>query len=375
MFWIMLFLGVLTSVLIVALTSPFWLIWLAKTDSPSLSKLSPFTPLEDGTGKIIVRNRTFHRLIGRLEGYDIVTPENRSSYPREKLWSAVPRQPHTSETRPFWERWGYYFVGIPVLQEVLTYNFRWRSLEPKKDGSTEYELVLREEEVDTFFLKDKVMPGLITKAETNDKVKVDVIFQVTMRIKNGYQAIFCIHHWNEAVLGLIAQIGRQYIGTKTYDQLIQEEGQGQDHGFSQGIQLLEEEIEEKYGVVLSRADLYSVELTGDGAAEYQQAATAAFTAKAKATAITTVAEAEAKAIRAKGEAETDVLKMQGTARREALTEEMNAGKNENGEGQDKELLDKVLAREAERALSLKAVVGTIGSGIRSALAEKPEGGD
>ncbi|HQG98688.1 MAG TPA: hypothetical protein PLO75_08695, partial [Thermotogota bacterium] len=106
------------------------------------------------------------------------------------------------------------------------------------------------------------------------------------------------------------QQGRQYVGTKTYDQLVQEEGDKEDEGFSGGVYILRERILKEYGVEIVRADILSIDPVGPAAEEYRRASTAAYLAEAKKVATVTAAEGEARAIELVGNAREQALNAQ-----------------------------------------------------------------
>lgn len=350
--------GFLLMLFLAAATSPLWLFWLARKGS----RFSPFTMLEDGTAKIIARGDSFYRAIARLEEHEIVTPQNKRWYPGVELWEIVPRNPEAPQRQSFWEkRFGLYWVGI-IFQGLFYYNFRWTTLlrkaQPKEgEASLPYE---REETLGHIFVKNAQYWAKIATAETYDKVPVDVVFLVTLRVINPYKALFRVHRWLDVILDMIDQRGRQYIGTRTYEQLVQKEGDDEDIGFSGGVRKLREEVRIKYGVEIVSADILSLDPAGESAEEYRQASTAAYTANAKATAVRTAAEAEAYAIKQGGEARAQAIRDQAKAFSE-----------------NKEAAQATLNAEVGRTLNVGAITKAIVEGVRSGLKtnrQEQEGG-
>ena len=167
---------------------------------------------------------------------------------------------------------------------------------------------IRDETVDSIFIRDTVYYGKVEGAETTDNTPVDVEYLLTVRVTNPYKALFRIHRWLEAVLDLTSQRGRQYVGTRSYKELVAEEGATQDTGFSAGIQELRGHLAKNFGVKFVYADISSVCFSGKTHDEYVTASTAEYLADARATATVKNAKAEAKAIEAKGSAEGKALK-------------------------------------------------------------------
>lgn len=346
-------LGFLLMVFLAAITSPLWLFWLA--NSPRLAHLSPFTTIRDGEAKVVMRGDSFRRVIARKEGFDIVTPDNKQYYPGNKLWDIVQRNQQAPKKEPYLQRkLGLYWVGIPPFQKLYHYNFGWVTYKAP-EGETDPRPVKRNEELFHVFVKDALYWGTLKEAETFDKLPVDVEFLVTLRVTNVYDALFEVHRYLDAILDLVRQQGRQYVGTKTYDQLVQKEGDEDNEGFSGGVYKLRQKILEEYGVKIIRADILSIDPAGSAAAQYREASTAAYLAEAKKTATVTAAKGQAEAI-----------KLVGEAREQALNAQIRAYALDRGAAQA------TLNAEAARAMGIEHVARAVTAGIRAGFTPSEE---
>ena|GEM_PF-1810626 len=353
MFLIQVFLGFFLMLILAAITSPLWLFWLA--NSPRLAHISPFTTIRDGEAKVVMRGDSFRRVIGRKEGCDIVTPENKEHYPGTKVWSVVQRNPDAPKRElVFQKHLGLYWVGIPPFQKLYHYNFGWVTYKAP-EGETDPRPVKRNEELFHVFVKDALYWGTLKEAETFDKLPVNVEFLITLRVVNVYDALFEVHRYLDAILDLVRQQGRQYVGTKTYEQLIQDEGDSNNRGFSQGVRNLSARVLEEYGVQIVRADILSIDPAGSAAEEYRQASTAAYLAEAKKVATVTAAEGEARAI-----------ELVGNAREQALNAQIRAYERSPQAAQA------TLNAEAAREMGIEHVARAVTAGIRAGFTPSEE---
>ena len=260
-----------------------------------------FTFVEEGTAKAVVRGKEFHKFL--LQSKEMKF--------RERSWDIVPLRPDEQPEKRYWfERWsGARWVGLWPFFSIYNYKFKWTvAKQEEKDGKIVTTPDMRERTIGSIYIRDVVYYGKVESAETTDNTPVDVEYLLTVRVTNPYKALFRVHRWLEAVIDLTSQRGRQYIGTRSYKQLIAEEGDEQNSGFAGGIQALRGHLAKNFGVKFVYADIASVEFSRTTKKEYVEASTAAYLADAKAVAIVTEAKAEAKKIEIKGKAEANALK-------------------------------------------------------------------
>ncbi len=243
-----------------------------------------FTFVNEGTAKVVMRGGKFQRVIIALKGHylndngDVV----KSGDPEKLRW--------------FERISGAYWVGIPPFFRVHTYGFLWTTLSKEEVGGeiVEKPKQREEKEMDNVFIKDRVYLGYIFSAETKEGMPVDIRYLITLRVVNPYKALFLVHRWLEATLDLVSQSGRQYVGRRTYQQLISKETADPKKGFSGGISTLENQILKNYGVFFVKAEIHSVEPAGTAAEKYREASIRAYLAETIKNATITEAEGEAR---------------------------------------------------------------------------------
>jgi len=331
---------ILLGILIgLVLSSPFWPYLLAQFDLF-------FTFVKEGEAKIVVAGQSYVKTILSLSGY--IVARDGTIVTGTPWWKS-----------PF-ERWfGTYWVGIPPFRKIFSYQLRWTTYQPKVAGGGK-EPVVRRETLRSTFVKDKVYYGKADNVETDEGLPLEVEFLVTLRVVNPYKAIFLISNWVETVIDRTTQQARVYIGTKTYQQLLQEETFEPSKGFSGYMATaLEQVILDAYGVRFVSCDILSI----DPPVSYRETTTRLYTAQRNAEAIVTQAEAEATATKVKGYAEAVAITAKGQAEATALETRVAAFKK--GPAAAKALLN----AEVGKAQGVGPVFEAIGKG----LGLKPKG--
>lgn len=292
----MVLLGIMTTLVVVAVAGlPLWAWLLANFDIC-------FTFVEEGTAKAVMRGKEFHKFLLQSKGM---------RFADDGSWDIIPLAPRERAPKNRWfERLsGARWMGLWPFFQLYRYNFKWTvSKQRQESGEIKVVPLYRDENVDSIFIRDAVYYGKVQAAETTDNTPVDVEYLLTIRIINPYQALFRVHRWLEAVLDLTSQRGRQYVGTRSYKQLVAEEKAQQSAGFSGGIKSLRGHLSANFGVMFVYADIASIEFSGATTHDkYVEASTAAYLADAKAVEIVKTAEADAKAIELRGKAEAEAL--------------------------------------------------------------------
>ncbi len=346
MFFFQIVLGFFVMLGIATITSPLWLFWLA--NNPRLAHLSPFTTLEDGEAKAIVKGKTFSGAVAKMEGFDLVTDHNIHFYQGSELWDIVEKNSQAPDTKSLWQKYlGLYKVGIPPFKSLHRYIFEWTTPKDTSESGKSVS-VHRKEQLTHIYIKDANYLGVVSEAETSDQLPINAKFVLVLRVVNVYKALFKVDRFLDSIMNQVRQQGRNYIGTRTYKQLIQEEGDETKEGFSHGVRLLKDEIRKRWGVEIVKADFVEISLAGTAAAKYEEASTALYLAEAKKTATVTTAEGEAKAIELVGE-----------ARKKALVSQAEAYKGSEQAAQA------ILDAEVGRAMGIKPVTEAIAAGIRA----------
>jgi regulator of protease activity HflC (stomatin/prohibitin superfamily) len=194
--------------LFVLVTSPFWVLaaitWLAKRNLF-------FTYVEEGQAKAILRNGQFRRLVMSYRGFEF-----------DKDWNVV-EDTGSGGTTGFWKfLGGVRWLGLPGVDTVYTYKFRWSTPRDKEvDGKVTGAAFHEEKEIDYILVKDYVYYSLVEEAETNEKVQVSVEVLLPIRIVNPYNALFRVHKWLDATLELVKPAIRAWIAARSYADVIQ----------------------------------------------------------------------------------------------------------------------------------------------------------
>ena len=347
--------GLVITMVVIVVGSPLWVYLLARFDIL-------YTFIKEGRGVIIKRGDQFFRAMIKWEGHDIIDSEEKlvahqGARPGEpvEMWDIIPTGIVPLTPLSWLEHFtGARWIGLPPWFSVYWYKFERTTLEPTGAVDANGHPILRptfsDEETKWVFLADTVYWGKVEGAETRQKVPVDVEFLETMRVTNPWRALFGVTQWLDAVIKLSVQRGRQYLGTRTYEQLVRGENATPEKGFSGGLTILREEVHESYGTFIVRVDIYSITLAGSVAADYEKASTAEFTASAK-----------AKTTTIQGKAEAKVIEVTGEARKKALNAQILAYKESPEAAKD------LLTAEVGRGLGLGPIVRTIAESIRKGL--------
>jgi len=206
-----------------------------------------FTIVDEATAKIIVRGggyaRTFIQWAGYTlnEGGDVILEDN------------THKEPH----HPFG---GLRRYGRPVAEvlEVLNYTFRSATLD--ESG----EVQRRSTQIDYVSLADRVY---WCEIEGVDILRVPLRLELvlTAHVKNPRKALFAVADWLNAIITRTQAEARNVMTQKGYDDWIKNPQAVGDQifaKFGEGTpNILEDEFEERYGVVLRDIGVRKIEVT------------------------------------------------------------------------------------------------------------------
>ena len=152
--------------------------------------------LEEGYAKIVMKGESFHGCYIKYQGKMLLSNLN--------VVDGVEKVP-------------FNIMGmVPILwpfYRVYTYQQKWVKF---KDGVKNK----REETLSHVILMPYVYGVEVVDAETEGKVPVDVAIAVEAKIFNPYKAIFRIKDWNYAMTSWIEGAVRDFVSTKSYEDLI-----------------------------------------------------------------------------------------------------------------------------------------------------------
>jgi len=314
--------GVATLTLI---ATPFFMTWLADGDIL-------FTKVREGTAKAVMAGDSFHHFVLSHRGYHLNDPRWRgtshshlyddSASPWDVLKNptgdgSLPPEaydPRSGTIGWVMRKLGLFWIGLPPFRSVLSYSFSWN--EDKVGTTGDSELWHRDE--DTDFIYTSIFPYLITidSAETSDRLPLDGLYQLTIRIVNPFKALFETENWLESVSAYANRQARNYVGENTYADLVSETmktgGESGAGSFSTSIMALNATLPgqppenggtiSQNGVTIVSADLQQLEISGDDAGKIREATMRAYTAEQEATATRVAGDAAAHVISVKGEA-------------------------------------------------------------------------
>ncbi len=298
---------------------PFFMRWIAEENIL-------FTTVREGTGKAIMRGKSCDRFVMSFKKFHLNDPSKDWYDAGASDWEILPNDPAKSsdfyDDRPWLlKHLGLYWVGWPWANSVYVYGFVWNETRTNAEGK---EVPFpRAESTDYIQVNDFVYAIITNRAETKkgELLPVDVLTLITVRIVNLYSALFNGEDWMQRITAAINRHARDFIGKHSYEELISMTNGGgakDSTEFSAPVIRLNSELPDddlgdslglkgRYGVEIRTADLQTLELSGDGKKEHEEAATLLF-----------VAGKKAEAVRIEGRAEADVIAMKGAKEAESL---------------------------------------------------------
>jgi regulator of protease activity HflC (stomatin/prohibitin superfamily) len=161
-----------------------------------------FTKVEEGTAKIIVRWGGVVKIFIQWAGYRL-TPEGNV-------------EPVTPATKP-WYGGLRVWIGTP-FDKVHRFKLRWHSVEEVKEKKVP---VFHEEIKDCVMLRPDRYWRKSIRTETRDGMFLDIEWLIGMRCINPEKTIFkSPHNWIENALTQLEPLLRQYIYTKTLEEVL-----------------------------------------------------------------------------------------------------------------------------------------------------------
>lgn len=188
-----------------------------------------FTTLQPGQVKIIERGQRFVRCIMRYDGHSFRGFDPNSGLPSntEKYWDVIETRTASSGTKDahpiqspgidaaLWEKifywWrmkvydltGHVFTGIYPFQTVRVYPMDRYELLHDDDGNLTTRM--REDFSDHYRVEDFQFPVRVKKADTKDKIPVDVILNFVGRVENPYETAYATDdEWSARLLSIIS---------------------------------------------------------------------------------------------------------------------------------------------------------------------------
>ncbi|HDQ16757.1 MAG TPA: hypothetical protein ENN31_01380 [Candidatus Vogelbacteria bacterium] len=252
----------------IVLSFPLWGYWLAE-------KNFFFTTIPEGRAKIVVKGEDYVRTIISWRDHHL-----------DKNGDVVDSSPSDPPLvlNNWWDRLlsrlGIYWVGIHPWRSIYSYKFSFSTVE-------QGQVKARNNEVTEFvFLNDYVYFVVVKDAETggaagsgkSENVPIDVGLLLTIRVKNPYKALFRVQKWLETVSNKVQAKARDYLGTKTFDELISQ-GKEVEKELDENLNETKKMLLEEYGIDIRKIEIHEVQIVGGNKDELREASTREFVAK------------------------------------------------------------------------------------------------
>lgn len=309
-----------------------------------------FTKVKEGTGKVIVKGKTFHRAILSYAGHHLNEPGKSWHDPSQPDWEILPNEPDENydDRMHLSKEFGLYWIGIPGQRSIGKYHLVWNEYEGVADGR---DVVKHRDERTLIFMANSFTYVMVLEnVKTKDNAPVRVEFTVILKVTNPYLA-FATDDWMAVVKSHVNRIGRNFIGTFTYDELRSEtdqkhqaqEGGADPKDDEEGLSPIREcerenfskpvidltvklpdengcdkrgkplGLKNKHGITIEAANLAEIDFFGIHAQKNEEASTEKYIAERRAEAVRTNADAAAYAVRAGANAQAHKTMVEGAA--------------------------------------------------------------
>jgi len=190
---------------------------------------------------------------------------------------------------------GVRYLGIPGMQSIHRYKFRWNSLlQSDQEGAQNAGGIYfksHDEWLQYILLQDDVYYARVESAEDEEMVPLNLDITLRVRITNPYKALFVAQEWLEMTWAIVLPSLRRFISTKSWQELSGNLDQ-HEKDYTTSIQGDLHWLKINYGVRVEKFHVIRVQPGGSRATMYEEAATKAFEATAEAKRIRILAEAE-----------------------------------------------------------------------------------
>lgn len=250
-----------------------------------------FTFVQEGTAKVILTFGQFSRAIISYVGHELNEEWEVVEKKSPKIITELLKKTKLGGLKP---------IGIPLIHSVHAYKFKWASFEQiEGQEGVAHKVVPHEKIIDYILVQDDVYYTFLEKAETKGMVPIDVSMLLTIKIVNVYKALFKVQDWLEATLNQIKPSLREFIGTREFEELTNPEGKEKMDGKFKNFlteSKIDEFLKENYGVELRKAEIVTIDPSGERGTKYVEAASKKWEAEKEKDRIKIIANAEAKRI-------------------------------------------------------------------------------
>ena len=201
-----------------------------------------FTTLQPGQVKIIERGKRFKRCIMRYDNHMFIGERAGEGIRQnsEKYWEVVETEGagnedsypiHLPDNANFLQRllhaWsknvyevtGYVFTGLYPFQTVRVYPMDRYNLIHSDDGSVTTEV--QEDFSDHYRVEDFQFPVAVRKADTKDKIPVDIVLNFIGRVENAYEVAYATDNdWSARLMSDISNAAMSWTRHTALDSVL-----------------------------------------------------------------------------------------------------------------------------------------------------------
>jgi hypothetical protein len=270
-----------------------------------------FSTIKEGQIKIVRRGGVVVRFFGRIKDHNLneetgeITENTRLDKKTGKIIKIADEQP-----KGFWEkRFGVKWIGIYPWNTIYHYTFRWNKWS-RLPGKTEYEIIPREETVDSVYFRAPYAL-LLKDLESKDRLSITAEVVLTFKMVNVRTAMFLTNDWLANAIAEATAAIRDFFGARKYNDLVVMQNEIKSKGkigkkdISQFITAIKslntdafgnDSLPKKFGPLIDDASLLSIEI-GEPNGKLAEATHEKYVAERKAEVVRVAAEAEANRIR------------------------------------------------------------------------------
>ncbi|PIR13719.1 hypothetical protein COV49_01265 [Candidatus Falkowbacteria bacterium CG11_big_fil_rev_8_21_14_0_20_39_10] len=259
-----------------------------------------FTIVNEGSAKAIMGGGGFQRFVWQYKNQLLNVPG--ASWHNDKIadWEVIQaKDKKPSWLITFWGLTGIRWLGLPGLQNIYSYTFKWNSLaqDSRADGVIDagggIYFKPHTEVINYILLQPDVYYVKLEEAEDAKMVPLNIDFTMRIRIVNPYKALFRAQEWLEITVSEIIPLMRRLTPQDEWENLTKNKGSLVGSFLQMSSQAIQD-LTDDYGVEIETNGVKILRIAPGGklAEEYEKAATEEFKADQEAKKIGVLATAE-----------------------------------------------------------------------------------
>lgn len=231
-----------------------------------------FTIVPEGTIKTVLKGGNFVKFLENIEGWKIDTKGNSpiiGTARKTKKYEVVPGEGGISISGALYTMYGVHWIGRPPVKNILNYHLRWGKLEQqtKEDGTTSYDLTVRDENVSSiFFVSPYAME--FKNIAVGGNLRMNFKLVISLRTFNPHTQLFQELPHGSWLMIATTEVQSGFINFAGQEDHKYEWFREQSHNirgseFYNAMMQLNESLREKAGVEISNAELKDFQLVED----------------------------------------------------------------------------------------------------------------